>query len=240
MVKICPECKTQNPDNAEFCQNCGHELKNVKSRNTASSQMSNGKSGWWSRQSTGAKAAIGIVGICCVGLIVLLVFAGSILPDLSTTNPFDTTTTTNTTTSNSNTTQKFSGGGVTFNYPDDWRIDSSGNKTADKIVTIKSDKADTSLLTVYVEDTNEGLEYWKEINRNALSSGDTIIAEGPIKIAGVNGYHVDIKYVTHGGGQQSVIFFVKNNKYYKLLVTTGSIKTIQGDINTVVNSLKTN
>ena len=39
MTKICPNCKTENPDNSGFCQNCGTELKGttnaVKSNETS-------------------------------------------------------------------------------------------------------------------------------------------------------------------------------------------------------------
>ncbi|MDD3754359.1 MAG: hypothetical protein ACOX08_01425 [Methanobacterium sp.] len=40
--------------------------------------------GWWAQQSSGAKIAIGIVCICCVGLIVIVGLTGMMAPDATT------------------------------------------------------------------------------------------------------------------------------------------------------------
>lgn len=47
--------------------------------------MINKKSSWWSKQSSGAKLAIGIVGICCLGLILIVGFGAMASPDKTTT-----------------------------------------------------------------------------------------------------------------------------------------------------------
>lgn len=41
---------------------------------------------WWNRQSGGSKAVIGIVGFCCLGIIILVISAGLFAPDASTNN----------------------------------------------------------------------------------------------------------------------------------------------------------
>lgn len=97
MAKICPNCKTSNPNSAEFCQSCGQELGTTSSGTTSQSQSTGGVGGWWNKQSTGGKAAIGIVGLCCVGLILIIAISGMFSSD-KTTSTTNTTTSTNTTT----------------------------------------------------------------------------------------------------------------------------------------------
>lgn len=94
MTKFCPNCKKGNPDSAEFCGSCGEQFK----INSTESSVSNKKGGWWGKQSSGAKAAIVIAGICCVGLILIIGIGGMLSPDKSTSNT-TTTTSTSTTTS---------------------------------------------------------------------------------------------------------------------------------------------
>ncbi len=44
-----------------------------------------GKTGWWSKQSTGSKAVMGIAGFCCLGIIILVIAGGLLAPDSNTT-----------------------------------------------------------------------------------------------------------------------------------------------------------
>ncbi len=87
MTKICPKCKTKNMDDAGFCQNCGEELDEavkvpVKDNGTGfkTKETSAGTGGWWSKQSTGVKAGIGIAGVCCIGLILIVAIGGFLSP----------------------------------------------------------------------------------------------------------------------------------------------------------------
>ena len=41
--------------------------------------------GWWNKQGTGGKAAVGLVGLCCIGLILMVVVGGMMSPDKNTT-----------------------------------------------------------------------------------------------------------------------------------------------------------
>ena len=120
MTKICPECKTENMDSAEFCQNCGAELPKFTYNVPPKDEMAAEKpksGGWWGKQSSGVKIGIAIGGICCIGIIVIIVLFGMYLPDLST---YNTTTSTDTSTSTAALGTTFSQGGLTFNYPSDW------------------------------------------------------------------------------------------------------------------------
>lgn len=162
MVKVCPECKTTNPDNADFCQGCGQELTTV----TNQSKSSGGLGAWWNKQSRGGKAAIGLCGICCIGLIVILLVSGMSSPDKTTSTT--TTTPTTTTTSNNSNTQSATGIQVQVIYAGAWSgaiaqdsstqsVDGSGNKNFDisgnpRVVSVNFQKRDggSGTLTVNI------------------------------------------------------------------------------------------
>jgi hypothetical protein len=84
MTKICPNCKTENLDNAGFCQNCGNKLATVKTNPNTSTKSGSGVTEWWNKQSKGGKTAIGIVGVCCIGLILIVAIGGMFSPDKNT------------------------------------------------------------------------------------------------------------------------------------------------------------
>lgn len=217
MTKVCPNCNKINADSSQFCENCGEELSEV-----AKTPSGGGTGGWWSKQGSGAKAAIIIAGICVIGLIVIVGLAGMFSSDKTT---------------SSSSLQTFSGSGISFQYPEDWSQDS---KTGDEVVSLATSKGDSSSLAVYVEDSNgKDLDYWKGVQTDALTSAETVISKGPIQIAGVTGYRLDDKYTDYGGGEQVDIIFVKNDVYYDLLFTTHSISAIENDIQTIVDSFKT-
>ena len=99
MTKSCPKCKTENSDEAGFCQSCGTELKNVTGKVKTGEPSGGGITAWWNKQSNGGKAAIGVVGVCCIGLILIVAIGGILSPDKTTTTSPTTTTPTTTTTS---------------------------------------------------------------------------------------------------------------------------------------------
>ena len=118
MSKICPNCKSENEDSAEFCQECGTKLpKYSYSVPPAGEEKTEPKKGnWWSKQTNTVKV-LTIVGGCCVGLIVIIGLLAVLFPDATTFNYYvgDTTALTKT----------FSQNGLTFNYPDDWQTATS-------------------------------------------------------------------------------------------------------------------
>jgi hypothetical protein len=143
-----------------------------------------------------------------------------------------------TTVSSSGTT--FSGNGTTFQIPQGWNQYTPDEGMADRIAALETDKGNYSLLSVYIKpDEGQGLEYWKTDQKNSLESSETKISEGPVQIAGVNGYRLDYSYTDNGGGQHTDIIFVKNGKYYDLMFTTSSINDINSDINTIISSFQT-
>lgn len=94
LTKVCSNCKSTNPDTAEFCQNCGTKL------NMKNSAKSNVKSGgnltnFWNDQGNGGKIAI-VVSVCCVGLIILFAIGSMVSPDKNTATTSNNTTTTTT------------------------------------------------------------------------------------------------------------------------------------------------
>jgi hypothetical protein len=89
MTKECPKCKTKNPDSSGFCQECGTELAGART-NTNSKEVSGGITGFWNKQAKGGKVAIGI-GVCCLGIILILAIVGMTTPDKNSNNTTSTT-----------------------------------------------------------------------------------------------------------------------------------------------------
>jgi len=103
MTKTCPNCKTDNPDNSTFCQSCGTELKEVNNPVESNTKNGSGIGGFWNKQSRNRKIAIG-VGVCCLGLIIIIAIAGMMAPDNNTNTSTNTSTpATNTSTPATNT-----------------------------------------------------------------------------------------------------------------------------------------
>lgn len=117
MAKYCPKCGETNKDTSVFCENCGAEIPKTGYVPSSSKIPPESKSsgGWWSQQSSGVKAGIAIGGICCIGIIVVIVLLGVFFPDQTTfdTN-FNTTVPSTTTVSG----QTYSNGDISFKYPD--------------------------------------------------------------------------------------------------------------------------
>jgi hypothetical protein len=97
MTKTCSNCKTDNPDNSAFCQKCGTELKEVKNPIKYTAKSGSGIGGFWNKQSKNGKIALG-VGVCCLGLIIIIAIAGMMSPDNNTSTSNNSTSTTNTST----------------------------------------------------------------------------------------------------------------------------------------------
>jgi hypothetical protein len=147
LTKVCSNCKSSNPDNAEYCLNCGTKL------NVNNSAKSNDKSGgnltdFWNNQGNGGKIAI-VVSVCCVGLILLFAIGSMVSPDkntattstnaTNTTTPIPATSTSSSDSSNSSSTtsedvqiQVTYSGSWTGNYGDSsgsQSVEGSGSKT---------------------------------------------------------------------------------------------------------------
>lgn len=137
-------------------------------------------------------------------------------------------------------TQTFNGSGVTFQYPQDWSQYILDEVNPSRIAALETPKGNNSTLWININDTGgRGLEEWKNIGKGFLSLHRTVISEGSVQIAGVDGYRIDSTDKKERNAQYVDIFFVKNGKFYYLMFGTGSITDINGDINTIVNSFQT-
>lgn len=105
MVKICPECGMENSDNARFCENCGTALGAAPVEGAAT--KTGGIMGWWNSQGTGVKIA-SVVGVCCVGLIIVGLIAAVMIPDMNPANNTSVPANNSTSTVTKNTTQSTS------------------------------------------------------------------------------------------------------------------------------------
>lgn len=241
MTRICSNCGQENKDESQFCRNCGSELKFKKNVYKVSEHEPEEKN-WFKRQNNGVKALIGIAGLCCIGLILLVVIGGMMAPDATTDNNSTSTTSSPSTSSStsSSSLQTFNGGGISFQYPNNWQEYTPEGGLDDKTVALKTPDGGYSLLSVFVKESDNSLEYWKDISVNNPYSSNTVIDQESIQIAGVDGYRVDSSYSNSGStGYHVDVIFVKNGKYYNLLFTTSSISAIESDINTIVNSFQT-
>jgi len=82
MTKTCPKCKNENVDDASFCQNCGNNLSTTsKTPQREKTQEGGAISDWWGKQSKRNKTSIGIGGVCCIGLIIIIAIFGMSSPD---------------------------------------------------------------------------------------------------------------------------------------------------------------
>lgn len=78
---FCPECGTENPDNAIHCLECGNELSTtIKNEISKPKGTTANFQEWWSKQTSGVKA-ITLIGGCCVGLLLIIFIVGFLAPD---------------------------------------------------------------------------------------------------------------------------------------------------------------
>ena len=80
VTEVCPNCKTANPDNSGFCQECGTELKGKTNVVKSNATTGNGLTDYWNKQNNGGKAAI-VISVCCVGLILLVAIGAMVTSD---------------------------------------------------------------------------------------------------------------------------------------------------------------
>lgn len=69
MAKVCQNCGNKNKNVAKFCENCGTSLTNTES-------TQEGIKDWWDNQSSNSKYGIGLIGFCCLFVIVGLIALG--------------------------------------------------------------------------------------------------------------------------------------------------------------------
>lgn len=130
MTKICPNCGTENQDSSEFCQNCGNKMEGTVKTSQPNKSTKTGFMGWWDKQTKGIKA-LSIIGVCCLGLIVIAAIGGTLLPDKTTptitnTTPQNTTTQTQSATNNGTFENQY----ISFQVPSGYTVQPITNSDA--------------------------------------------------------------------------------------------------------------
>ena len=225
MTKVCPNCKTENADSSRFCQDCGEELEEPINVPQENKEKRGGFGGWWNKQGKGVKAAIGIVGVCVIGLIFIIAIGGMLSPDKnqSTSSSADKT---------------FQGSGISFNYPNSWNEYTPQTTTSESVVNLERDDPNVAILSVSEYNDSRSLTELLASETNIAESEGDVISKTSVTVDGEPGYQITWKYSTNGGGIQQNTFFVKNNIEYRIVFTGDSVSDIQSDINTVLNSFK--
>jgi len=232
MTKVCPNCKKENSDNSKFCQNCGNELKETTDSVKPEDTSGGGVIGWWNNTSNGGRA-LGIIGVCCVGILIIFAIASMVSPDKNTaTNTTPTNNTTPTTTPVS-AVATFDNGIISFQYPTGTPINNATTDPADGVYIVTSNNAPGNGVLVTKEDKTM-------YDTNNQPDNDYNL-EGTFKTSDGGTYKKWVETTptyTNGPGSTSFTLVdyevVKNGNYYEILGTT-----TDGDImNQVVNTIK--
>ena len=155
VIAKCAKCGKEyelkaNEKLSNFQCECGGELtSNEITSETVKTKKSKEKPDIkeeWNKQSKNKKIGIGIAGVCCIGLILIIVFAGVFSPNKTTT------------TANS---KSYSGQGLTFNYPDSWTFKDSDTFGTPNSVTQYSGTVDNiGSLQEYASEIQQFLQHW--------------------------------------------------------------------------------
>jgi hypothetical protein len=86
MTKICPNCKTENIDSAKFCKNCGNEMEETEKPTQTKKSPKNSSIGGNKQKNT--SKTLGIIGVCCLGILVIVVVSGMLSPDKTFANQY--------------------------------------------------------------------------------------------------------------------------------------------------------
>jgi hypothetical protein len=196
MTKICPNCGTENQDSSEFCQNCGNKMEGTVKTSQPNKSTKTGFMGWWDKQTKGIKA-LSIIGVCCLGLIVIAAIGGALLPDKTTTNvstPSSTNTTISTPATNTSTGTTFSNQYISFTKPTDLTI--TDNSTSNQLdVQLWKDT------TIIGEISSSAFSPTDYSNTLALGSTSTTIAGKPAEEysdSGSQGVYINLGTLKNG------------------------------------------
>jgi len=234
VTKICPKCSSENLDAAGFCQNCGEDINNVVTSTNQTKKSSSGTSDFWNKQSKGGKVAISL-GVCCLGIIIIIAIVGMFSPDT-------TTTTTNVSTASSaQTTQgiankTYTGQGLTFNYPSTWTIDDTGNintpnegmGSISNIGSLKEYASEPPVIPATLEAAAAN------IRSGVMGPYDT----KDMTIGGVPGIeYIPTDYNSDGMERVDVVF-VKDDTLYDIFLTTKNYDNDKEGFDMIINTMK--
>ncbi|MBZ2166641.1 Ig-like domain-containing protein [Methanobacterium spitsbergense] len=131
----CPKCGTENPENARLCKSC-KKLLRIPPKPPISNKNQESKEGilkTWNEQSNGIKVA-SILGVCCLGLILIAGITGMFTPDKTTTNLPTTTNQATTPQSTTPTSSSSSQVEISVSYSGPWTgaiADSTGTRSVE-------------------------------------------------------------------------------------------------------------
>mgnify|MGYP005837945409 FL=1 len=238
LAKICSKCNKMNKDTGKFCERCGAELP--ASVPAKEPKKSSGIRAWWNSQGKGIKIG-SIVGICCLGLIIIGLIVAMTTPDQTTSTTSTTPSSSSSTpTSTSSSANIYNANGISFSYPSNWMVYTPDEVDPAEIVNLKTTAGEVSILTVYRESTSLSTDELKQVWYDVMSNSGNILSDNTITVDGVEAFQITSSYSSSGtSGEQQIVGFVKNGKKYILLFTSSDIDSIQSDIDTIVNSFKT-
>ncbi len=193
----CINCGTANPKYAQFCQECGCKLNNIKSSKKGNRD---------------AKIVIGIVGLAVILIIIGL--SGYLFVSNNLSNGYVVY-------NNSTPMQQYNGYNISFNYPQTWnlRVINSNNSTTGPIINVYQNAGPMNPTELQVQlQPNYGLSEQAALNlyANGQMDGGVKVSNDTLIIDNITAYE-DI-YLVNNGQLNDVsfhqIYFVKNDTTY--------------------------
>lgn len=116
----------------------------------------------------------------------------------------------------------YSGNGISFNYPSNWRL-SQNNATGPtfSVSVFRYNSTDSTGLWIFIMPSNESTQDVINNGRNFVVSNGTIISNGTLKIDGNTAYQVTCIDNNNGSStnmRYEGINFVKNGKMYSFFL----------------------
>lgn len=176
---ICSNCGGKTKVSQKFCNNCGTPITK-KGKNI---EKDNGN--WISKQSGAAKAIMGVIGICCIGISVLIIIGamipGGIQTDFNNASSID------------NLSKKFSNDYYSFNYPNDAQIVNDSDLSS-WITTINCHNGGTIEIWRSNSDQSLELETLDIITIIESNGKNNATKLGKIRVDGLEGDEIVAKY----------------------------------------------
>jgi hypothetical protein len=132
-TKTCPLCGAQNPEDATICKSCKRLFRGAAPYEGDKKNSVDGAIETWNNQTNIVKA-LSIIGVCCIGLLLIVGIAGMFTPDKNTTGSVQSSPTQTTTTpSNQNPSDQNDNVVVTISATSSWQ-GNIGDKTGSRSI----------------------------------------------------------------------------------------------------------
>lgn len=242
MAKYCPECGKENLNSAEFCENCSEKLPGSTGTPPRGNAEVPSSDGWWNRQSSGAKLAMALASLCCIGLILLVGLSGFLFPDQtnsSFTTSWDSTTLDKT----------FSKGGLTFKYPSSWEpttVKYNGENPNEELGVFSS--PENLVLTVNKDmpgDSSATIKQAKDSTKKNLKKLNSakILSDTSKTVNGRTIYEISYTYQDNSNEDSKGLAVITGKDgevaYYLMFVSdVNTFDENQGLINNIIDTIK--